>query len=146
MKKLSIILLAVSLIAFSCNKTDKAEPVSFSLTYDGITYTEAESNSLNMVAGLIAAKGTEGDGLLLTIMGVGADGTTSEVCPDNDCAQSCTVMLDFGAAAGKEAFGATSGTVKRTGKKIEVNVTGLTVTSLETKTLTATINLGTVIL
>ena len=129
MKKLSIILLAVSLIAFSCNNDDEVLPeegsVSFSMTYDGVSYTEAEANSLNMVGGMVAAKGTTDDGFLLTIMGIGEDGTTTEITPN-----VCSVILDFGAAAGKEGLVATSGTVKRTGNKIDINVSGIT-TSLE---------------
>ncbi len=147
MKKLSIILLAVSLIAFSCNKVDEAEPgdtVNATMTFDGTTYTEFDVKSLNIVAGMLPAKGNGTDEFLLTIMGIGEDGTTSEICPDKDCPQPCSVMLDFGAAAGKEGFVAMSGTVKRTDKKIEVNVSGTNL-DLETLTLTATINVGSVI-
>ena len=143
MKKISIILFAVSLLVYSCSSTDDVKPedevtASATMTYDGVTYTEFETNSLNMVSGIVSPKGTTGDGFLLSIVGVGADGTTVNITPNE-----VSVMLDFGAASGKEGLVATSGTIKRTGKKIEINVSGVT-TSLDTKTITATINLGTV--
>jgi len=97
MKKLSIILLAVSFIAFSCNKVDEAEPETgnATLTFDGTTYTEFDQESLNMVGGMIAAKGLGNVEFGFTILGVGADGTTSEVCPEDDCSQPCSIMLTF---------------------------------------------------
>ena len=150
MNKLSILLIAFSLIAFSCDKEDvspedNAENVSFTMTYDGITYTEFDANSLILVAGNIAAKGTEGDGFLLSIFGVGADGTTVNICADSEaCNNMCTLMLDFGASVGQEGLVATTGTIKRTGKKLEISASGVT-TSLETKSLTATIVVGTVL-
>ena len=146
MKKLSIILIAFSLMALSCSKDDDILSVdaetSFTMIYDGITYTKAEESSLSLVAGTIAVKGTEDGGFGLTIIGVGADGTTSTIC--EDCSQSCNVTLDFGAADGKEALVGMSGTVSRSGKEINVNISGTT-TSLETKALTATIKVGTVL-
>ncbi|MBN1252103.1 MAG: hypothetical protein JXR51_11265 [Bacteroidales bacterium] len=152
MKKLSIILLAISLVAYSCNKDNstaetelETEAVSFEMTYDGQTYTEAETNSLALVGGNIAVKGLADNGFLLTISGVGEDGTTMNICTDSEvCEHLCTAMLDFGAVVGKEGLVATSGTVKRIGKKIEINISGIT-TSLVTKTLTATIVVGTVL-
>jgi len=149
MKKLNVILLAISLIAVSCGKDvitiEEGTETSFVMNYDGQTYTQAEANSLSLVGGNIAVAGTEGDGFLLTVFGVGADGTTVNICTDSEsCENMCTLMLDFGAAAGNEGMVATSGTVKRTGKKIEISASGVT-TSLETKSVTATIVVGTVI-
>lgn len=151
MKKLTIILVALTMVAFSCKKTEytldeTSDDTSFSMTYDGVTYTEADPNSLVLALGAVAAKGTTGEGFLLTVMGVGADGTTSNVCSEEStCDNSCTVMLDFGAVVGNEGFVATSGTVKRTGRKIEINATGIGTSSFTTKTLTATIVVGTVV-
>jgi hypothetical protein len=146
MKKFGIILIVVSFVVFSCSKDDdifnEETETSFTMTYDGVTYTKAEANSLNLVGGAIAVKGTEDGGFGLTILGVGADGTTSTIC--DNCSQPCTVMLDFGAVEGKEGLVGLSGTLTRTGKEIEVNISGIT-TSLETKTLTATITVGMVI-
>jgi|GEM_PF-4680317 len=145
MKRLTIILVALTMIAFSCKKAedtpdDTTDSGSFSMTYDGITYTEADPNSLILGLGTIAANGTTGEGFLLTVIGVGADGTTVNICPDpSTCDNLCTLSLDFGAAVGNEGFIATSGTVKRTGKKIEITATGIGTTNFTTKTLTATI-------
>lgn len=151
MKRFTIILFALTMVAFSCNKTEDNpietnETSSFTMTYDGITYTEADPNSLVLGLGTVAANGTTGDGFLLTVIGVGADGTTVNICPDpNACDNICTLTLDFGAVAGNEGFVATSGTVKRTGNKIEISATGIGTTNFETKSLTATIVVGSVI-
>jgi len=151
MKKLSFLLISISLLAFSCNKDDvtpldeQETATSFNMTFDGVTYAEVEENSLSMINGSIAIAGVEGNEFLLTIIGVGADGTTTDICPNSECENICTVILDFGAVEGKEGLVSTSGTVKRTGKTLEVNVSGISLTTLETKTLTATIVVGMVL-
>lgn len=153
MKRVSLFLFVITMITVSCskdkdNKTDPdpATTSSFTMTYDGITYTEAEANSLSLVGGNIAVAGTTGDGYLLTIGGIGADGTTTNICTDPDaCDHLCTLMLDFGAAVGMEGYLATSGTVKRNGNTLEIDVLGLGITNYETKPLTATIVVGSVL-
>lgn len=147
MRKLTIILLAVSLFISSCEEIKEIIPTetSFTMTYDGVTYTEAEEQSLNVVSGAMAVQGAGTEELLLTITGIGDDGTTMDICGDPDnCDNLCTVMLDFGAADGKEGLVATQGTVKRTGKTIEINVTGIN-TALETKTISATITVASIL-
>lgn len=145
MKRFTIILFALTMVAFSCNKTEDNpietnETSSFSMTYGGITYTEADPNSLFLGLGTIAANGTTGDGFLLTVIGVGDDGTTVNICPDPyECETISTLTLDFGAVEGNEGFVATSGTIKRTGNKIEISAIGIGTTNFDTKTLTATI-------
>jgi len=140
MKKITIILLAFVLIASACKKDEeetKTDPVvetgSLEMVYDGVTYTEVDQKSLHLVYGTVTVKGTKGDGFLLTIIGVGADGSTVDYVPG-----VTSIMLDFGAASGNEAFVAQSGTIKRTGKKVEIDAAGVT-TSGDQKTLTATI-------
>lgn len=150
MKKLSIILIAFSLIAFSCNKDGdiiKEElKTSFTMSYDGVTYNEADPSSLTLGLGMISAKGTTGEDFVLTVIGVGEDGTTTNICSDPSvCDQICNLTLDFGAAVGKEGFVATSGTVKRTGNKIEISAAGIGTTDFNTKTLSATIEVGTIL-
>ncbi len=142
--KIAILLSIFSVILNSCSKNDnepEAETMtSFTMTYNGVTYTEADPNSLILGLGTISAKGTTGDGFLLTVIGIGDDGTTTNICPDPSvCDDICSLMLDFGAAEGKEGFVATSGTVKRTGNKIEISATGIGTTDFGTKTLSATI-------
>lgn len=149
MKKLNVILLAISLFAVSCTKDDltidEGTETSFTMNYDGQTYTEVEANSLSLIGGNIAVAGTAGNEFLLTVLGVGADGTTVNICTDYEsCENMCTLTLDFGAVEGKEALVATSGTIKRTGKIIEISASGVS-TSFETKSLTATIVVGNVI-
>jgi len=138
--KITIILLAFILIASACKKDEeetKSDPVvetgSLKMVYDGVTYTDVDQKSLHLAYGVLTAKGTIGDGFLLSIIGVGEDGSTVNFKPG-----ITSVMLDFGAAAGKEGFVAQSGTIKRTGKKVEIDVAGVT-TSGDQKTLTATI-------
>ncbi|MCF8379828.1 MAG: hypothetical protein K9H49_09640 [Bacteroidales bacterium] len=149
MKKLSILLIAFSIITFSCKKDEvtpeeNLEVASATMTYNGQTYTEFDAASLKLVGGILGVKGTEGDGFMLTVIGVGADGTTVNICPDPGvCDNIVTLMLDFGAAVGEEGLVGVSGTVKRTGKKIEISATGLSTASFETKSLTATIIVST---
>jgi hypothetical protein len=135
--KIAMLLSIFSIVVSSCGK-DEVEPEaettgSFTMTYDGVTYTGAEQNSLILSFGTIAAAGTAGDGFLLTVIGVGDDGTTTNIVPNES-----SVMLDFGAVVGSEGFVAQSGTIKRTGKKIEVNAKGIS-TDLTEKSLSATI-------
>jgi hypothetical protein len=155
MKKLTIILLAISFIAVSCKKDDSTIDIipgvgtptagSITMTYDGQTFTDVDEYSLTLLNGIIAVAGTGAQEFLLTILGVGADGTTVEICTDDEtCPNMCTLSLDFGAAVGLEALVATSGTIKRSGKTIEVNVIGITFAGDE-KTLTATIVVSQVI-
>lgn len=120
---------------------------SFTMEFDGKIYEGAEAASLSLIQGVIAVKGTEGDGFGLTIMGVGEDGSTVEICNDSETcvdASSTYVTLDFGAADGNEAVVFTSGTIKRDDKTIELEATGLS-TDLEEKTITATIVVNTVL-
>lgn len=153
MKKLLLALLALSIITVSCSKkTDDPvtpEPeltASFSMTYNGVTYTEFNPNSMSLISNIMAIEGTTGDGFLLSIFGVAPDGSTVDICVDpSACEVLRHVTLDFGTAVGMEGFVATSGTIKRTGNKIEVQAVGLGTTDLETKTLTATIEANVVI-
>lgn len=148
-----ILMLFVSFIVATtaCKKDSTIDPIddsspSFTMTYDGITYTEADPSSLILGLGMISAKGTTGDGYILTIIGIGADGTTTAICPDPEsCNNICTLMLDFGAVVGKEGFVATSGTIKRTGKKLEISASGIGTTNFTNKTMTATIVVKTVV-
>ncbi len=155
MKKLTIILLAISFIAVSCKKDDTIPDIipgietptagSLTMTYDGQTFTDVDANSLTLLNGAITVAGANSDEFLLTIIGVGADGTTVNICPDNEtCPNVCTLILDFGASVGLDALIASSGTIKRSGKTLEVNVLGTTIAGDE-KTLTATIVVSQVI-
>ena len=109
------------------------------MTYDRQTFTDVDENSMTLLNGVIAVAGTGAQEFLLTIIGVGADGTTVEICPDNETYPNvCTLSLDFGASVGLEALLATSGTIKRNGKTIEVNVAGISLTGVD-QSLTATI-------
>lgn len=144
MKRMSILFFALVLTIASCKKLEKTD-TSFTMTYDGQTYTEVDEQSLIMTFGTIAIIGDGDTEFALTLEGVGEDGTTTNLCTDpNDCVDICRTTLDFGAVEGKEAFVGLSGTIKRTGKKLEVDVSGLTVSG-EAKSLTATIVVGTII-
>ncbi len=153
MKKLLLAMLALSLFTVSCSKkTDDPTPpeptltASFTMNYDGVTYTEFDPNSMMLVSNVMAIQGTTGDGFSLSIIGVAPDGSTVDICVDPSACQVLRhVTLDFGASVGMEGFVATSGTIKRTGNKIEVQAVGIGTTDFETKTLTATIEANKVI-
>lgn len=140
---LSALMLSISFI--SCeneeinDENSGASTASFTMTYDGVTYTDVLENSLVLTNGTIAVIGEEGNEFSLMIIGVGADGTTVSILPG-----TTSVLLDFGAVVGKEGLAASSGTVTRSGNTIEIDVMGTT-TSLVEKTLTATIVVGQVI-
>jgi len=108
-----MLLSVFSFILISCGK-DEVEPEaeilrSLKMIYDGVTYTGVEQNSMVLGLGIIAAAGTTGDRFLLTVIGIGADGTTTHICPDpRTCNNLCALTLDFGAAIVKEGFIATS--------------------------------------
>ena len=142
---IAIILSMFSVVLSSCSKDDDSLPeldkfnASFTMTYDDVTYTKVEENSLILAGGNIGVAGADENPFTLIISGVGAEGTTTNID-----GVSGSVLLDFGAAVGKEGFVASGGTIKRTGNKIEVNVSGVT-TSLLSKNLTATIVARTVI-
>lgn len=147
MRNLTIILLAISLFAFSCEEIEEIIPTetSFEMIYDGVTYTEVQESTLAIVSGAMIATGTGTDELSLAIVGIGEDGTTTPICLDTEaCGSLCTVALTFSDASGKGSFGATTGTIKRTGKTIEINVDGFTATGAS-KTLTATIKVSSVL-
>lgn len=148
MKKISIILVIVSFIMTSCDLIpglETNEETSFTMEYNGVTYTEVEPLSLTLVDGEIFVLGSEEKQFLLSISGVGEDGTTMDICNGSDCENECVLMLTLGDSDTEQVedlFTATSGTIKRTGNKIEIDVSGTNIL-LETNTLTATIELGT---
>jgi hypothetical protein len=151
MKKVSIVLVIVSFVLTSCNLTDLIpgldtdEETSFTMEYDGVTYTEAAPLTLALVNGQMFVAGTEENGFLLSITGIGEDGTTTEICNGADiCEEECSLMLTLEDEEDEieEILIATSGTIKHTGNKIEIDVLWESELS-ETKTLTATIEIGT---
>jgi hypothetical protein len=106
---------------------------SFTMEYEGVTYTEVDPGSLLVSGGSIGIAGTGETPFGLIIIGVGDDGSTTEISYG-----VAAVTLDFGAVIGNNGFVATDGTIKRTGKKIEVDVSGLSLLG-DPRTLTATI-------
>lgn len=152
MKKLSLILVAFTIIASSCKKdsdplipgsTPTTATASFTMTVDGITYDNADLSSLILAGGNLSA--AETDVFVMVVSGVGADGSTVAVCTDDQvCDPMCTIMVDFG-PNGAFPFLGESGTVKRTGNKIEINAMGLHDPDEPARPLTATIVVGTAI-
>ena len=111
------------------------------MTLDGVTYDHAEANSLILSGGNLSAVSNT-DGFLMVVSGVGADGSTVNTCNDPDvCA---TILINFEAGS-PFTFIAESGTVKRTGNKIEINAMGLHDPTEPERPLTATVVVGTVI-
>ena len=152
MKKSILFAIAIVFIASSCKKKIIADPIqenpvtSFTMTYNGVTYTDAEAQSLNLTLGMIAAVGHTPSDYWLNIQGVPGDGETWDICVDaNTCAHVCKVLLDFGASAGQDGFVAESGTVSRSGHVVDVNVSGFDISGNATS-LTATITVGNIIL
>jgi len=153
MKKSILFAIAIVFMATSsCKKKIIEDPIqenpttSFTMTYDGVTYTGAEAQSLNLTLGMIAVVGHTPSDYWLNIQGVPGDGETWNICVDaNTCTNVCKVLLDFGASAGQEGFVAESGTVSRNGHVVTIDVTGHN-TALEAKSLSATITVGNIIL
>lgn len=149
MKKLSVILFAILGLLVSCSSDiddlGKDDVGSFTMVYDGVTYEGAEAASLSLVQGIISVKGTEGEGFLLTIMGVGEDGSIVEICTEEeDCETDTYISLDFGAVEGKEGAVFTKGTIERDGKTIKLEATGINFSAEETE-ISATIVVNSVI-
>lgn len=150
MKKLSLILVALTIVASSCKKdsdplnigtTPTTATASFTMTVDGITYDNADLNSLILSGGNLSAV-NETEEFMMVVSGVGADGSTVNVCTDDEvCDPMCTIMVDFG-PNGAFTFLGESGTVKRTGNKIEISAMGLHDPDEPARPLTATIVVG----
>jgi hypothetical protein len=154
---IAILFSLFSVILTSCEKDEEVEKevikTSFAMKYDGVKFTEANTESLVLYGDSIAIAGNGTQTFGLIIEGIGADNSTAtySIIPRRT---DPTVILDFGAIMDNdglvaslgiikriEKFIATSGTIKRTGNQIDIDVTGST-TSGETKSLVATIVVG----
>ena len=152
MKKSALLILSIVMIGlYSCKKKDTLPDVnnptstSFTMTYDGVTYTKYDIQSMNVASGIIAIVGAEDEEFWLNINGIPNDGETVDICLDqNACSHVCTLLLDFGASIGKPGFVAESGTVSRNGHNIQVNVAGHD-TNLDPQTLTANFTVASII-
>jgi hypothetical protein len=130
----------------SCSKDDVIDlatsDASFTMTYDGVTYTDVDESSLILNFGAITAIASD-ESFNLMILGVGDDGSTVTITEES---RDSSVILSFHGDELEDIFTAFSGTVTRSGNTIEVNVSGYSVSSLTMKTLTATINASQVLL
>ncbi len=154
---IAILLSLFSVFLTSCEKDEEVEKevikTSFVMKYDGVKFTEANTESLVLYGDSIAIAGDGTQSFGLIIEGVGADNSTVTYSPF-PMRTDPTVILDFGAimdsdglvvSLGKikniERFTASSGTIKRTGNQIDIDVSGST-TKGETKSLVVTIVVG----
>jgi hypothetical protein len=114
------------------------------MVYNGVTYTNAEANSLILAGGTLSAA-SETDGFLLVVSGVGGDGSVVSICNDSElCNPMCTILLNFD-VGGPDSFIAESGTVTRNGNTIKIDAIGLHDPADPAPSLVATIVVGSVI-
>lgn len=122
------------------NDADTTETTegSFSMTYDGVTYTDAIPSSLVVKQGMMNIF-TSG-GYSLIINGIGEDGDVNTVDPTNiETLYAVSLMsIDMTDVTNMTGFTATTGTIARNGNTITVNVTGRA-SDFTTKQLSATI-------
>lgn len=171
MKLLNIILLSSILIFSSCSKDEDSSPSnsnnnsnnntgittntettnghagSYTMTVNGKTFTNLQDD-ISLINSTLQIPGLDNAGLGFVFNvfgGVGAIGETRNICLDDDV---CNVVIASGLmleeANGANNFNATSGTITRVSQFV-VNINLTQDLGNGVKTLTATVNIGTII-
>ncbi|MCT4636190.1 MAG: hypothetical protein N4A72_00645 [Bacteroidales bacterium] len=143
-------LTAILLVLFisSCDKDDIIETFtdkgSATVSFRGKTFSTFDEESFGMTNGMIAVTNSTDD-YQLTVVGVGSDGATVDVCNNCDkpvAVQFSTSTWGTGLSAIYTAF---SGTVKRSGKTLTIDAQMSNDGGQTFHTLSATVNVTTVI-